>query len=58
LVLVVEWVETLPAEVDAFNGLREQLVTQMANARRQEAIASWLDPDQIEARNGFELVER
>ncbi len=56
LVLLVEWVQTKPADVDAFNELREQLVIRMADARRREALAAWLDPDQIQARNGFELV--
>ncbi|MHC4697791.1 MAG: hypothetical protein ACYTFA_13750 [Planctomycetota bacterium] len=55
-VLVVEWVETQPAGYDEFEEMKGQLAEQIATARVQDVIADWFDPEQIRARNGFELV--
>jgi hypothetical protein len=54
-VMVVEWVETIPAGEDEFNGMRSQLVTQLTDSRWREFINDWLDPGRIRARTGFEL---
>ena len=56
--LVVEWVETLGARDDEFQDMRATFVQQMASARAREAIAQWLDPENIRARTGFQLVTR
>jgi hypothetical protein len=55
-VVVVEWVETIPAGEDEFNGMRGQLVTQLTDSRWREFINDWLDPGRIRARTGFELL--
>lgn len=55
-VLVVEWVETYEAREDEFEGIREQVTTQITNQRMRQAVTNWLDPDKIRARNAFELA--
>ncbi|MDO8629095.1 MAG: hypothetical protein Q7R41_01270, partial [Phycisphaerales bacterium] len=55
-VLVVEWVETIPAGEDEFNSMRGQLVTQLTDSRWREFINDWLDPGRIRARTGFDLI--
>ena len=56
MVLVVEWVDTQPAGYDEFEEMKGQLAEQIATARVQDVIADWFDPEQIRARDGFELV--
>jgi len=55
-IMLVEWVETQRAPEDDFNQLRQQLVTQLADARWRAAINEWLDPQQIRARTGFSFL--
>ncbi len=55
-VVVVEWVETIPAGEDDFNSLRGQLVTQLTDNRWRDFVDDWLDPERVRARTGFELV--
>ena len=55
-IMVAEWVETLPAQADEFEDMREGLVQQMFRFHSQAAITDWLNPEQIRARNGFALV--
>ena len=57
-VLLAEWVETKPAPEDEFNTLRKQLVLQLADARWRTAAAAWLDPENVRARAGFDLVRK
>ena len=54
--LVVEWVETIYPDAIDFSEKRETFVAQMAQARMLDAMAEWLAPANIRARNGFELV--
>ncbi len=56
-VLIVEWVETIPAGEDEFNGMRKQLVTQLSDERWRQFVSDWLDPDKIRARTGFALTQ-
>jgi hypothetical protein len=56
-VLVVEWLETRIPEYEEFMTMRETLAGQMDSTRMQMAIRSWLDPEQIRARNGFTVSE-
>lgn len=56
VVLVVEWVETHEAREDEFEGIREQVTTQITNQRMRQAVNDWLDPEKIRARNAFELA--
>lgn len=56
-VMVVQWLETQPAPYEEFTDTRESFVQQMAGTRMQLTINSWLDPEQIRARNGFKIVE-
>jgi hypothetical protein len=55
-VMVVEWLETEQADGDEFEEKRDTLVQQITMARMSEALRDWLDPEQIRARNGFELA--
>lgn len=55
-VLVVEWSETLLPDGADFQQTRESFLTQMTQSRYQNAIAEWLDPENIRARNGFEMA--
>ncbi|MGB2987928.1 MAG: hypothetical protein WBE26_18825 [Phycisphaerae bacterium] len=55
-VMVVTWVDTQPGHADDFEDMRVSFVQQMSSARLQAAIADWLNPEQIRARNRFELV--
>jgi hypothetical protein len=55
-VLVVEGVELVRAVEDEMKTLKDELETQMADARWREAVASWLDRKAIQARTGFEFV--
>ena len=57
-VIVIEWVQTQRPKAESFTELRSQLLTQLTALRWQAAVANWLDPDQIRARNGFALVSR
>ncbi len=55
-VLVVEWTETILPDGADFEQTRESFLTQMTQSRHQNAIAEWLDPENIRARNGFEIA--
>ncbi len=57
-VLVVEWVETERARFDEFEQMRGQLAQELATERQRTVVADWFDPEQIRARNGFELATR
>jgi hypothetical protein len=54
--MVVVLVEAEPGYVDEFQGMRVSLVEQMSRLRAQDAIADWLNPEQIRARNAFKLA--
>ena len=56
VVLVVEWVETKRGRVDEYTAFRKQLEAQMASYHTQQALAEWLNPQNIRTRNGFERV--
>jgi hypothetical protein len=55
-VMVVGWAEVQPGHADDFLDTRVSLVDQMSRYRTQDAIAEWMDPEQIRARNGFEIA--
>jgi hypothetical protein len=55
-VLVIEWVETIPAKGEDFLEMRESFMQQMARARSQTLIEQWLTPEQIRARTQFALI--
>ena len=55
-VMVVEWVETDATDFDQYEEMKGQIAQQIADSRMREAISDWFNPDQIRARNGFELV--
>lgn len=56
--LVVEWVDTERAHFDEFDQIRGQLAEELATERQRTVVADWFDPEQIRARNGFELATR
>jgi hypothetical protein len=56
-VLVVEWLETRMPEYEEFTTKRDTFAQQMDSTRMQMALRSWLDPEQIRARNGFTVSE-
>ncbi len=56
-VAVVAWVDTLRAQDEEFADMRESFVQQMVRSRSRNAIIDWLNPEQIQARNGFKIVE-
>ncbi len=55
-VMVVEWLETKQADGDEFAEKRESLAQRISMARMGGVIRDWLDPEQIRARNGFEIA--
>lgn len=55
-IMLVEWLERQPIRVDEFAELRESFVQEMSSARAQTAVADWFNPQQVRARNGFQLV--
>lgn len=55
-VLTVEWLETVPAQEEEFAGTRKSLATNLADNRWREVINEWLNPEKIQARNGFRFV--
>lgn len=55
-VMVVELAEIKEATTEQFAGLRDLLSSQISSKRSQEAISSWMNPDNIRARNGFALI--
>lgn len=55
-VLVVELGEIKEATREQFEGLRDLLTAQMTSRRTQEAINSWMNPENIRARNQFALI--
>ncbi|RJP36229.1 MAG: hypothetical protein C4547_07765 [Phycisphaerales bacterium] len=54
LVIVVEWVETIPARQDEFEELRSQATASLDFLSRQ-VMGEWLDPQNLRARNGVEI---
>jgi len=54
--LVVEWVESVPAKGEEFMDMRDSFTQQMARTRSQALIEQWLNPEQIRARNQFAIV--
>jgi hypothetical protein len=54
MVVVIEWVETLPAREDDFAELRDQASMTLDFLNRQ-VMAEWLSPRNIRARNGVEM---
>lgn len=55
--VVAEWVETNRPDDEAYLTLHEELSNQIAQRRRFEVLMSWMDPEQIRARNQFKLLE-
>jgi hypothetical protein len=55
-VVVVELVEVKEATTEQFAGIRDVLSSQISSRRSQEAISSWMNPENIRARNGFALI--
>lgn len=55
-IMLVEWLERQPIRVDEFAELRESFVQEMSSVRAQTAVADWFNPQQVRARNGFQLV--
>jgi hypothetical protein len=55
-VMTVEWVETIPPQVEEFEGTRKSLVTQLTENRWREFVNDWFDPEKIRARSGFSLI--
>lgn len=56
-VLVVEFVSINNPPADEFDELRTRLVSELTNQRQRKTIVEWLDPDNIQARNGFKLTQ-
>lgn len=56
-VLVVEFITIHNPQADEFDELRTRLVTELTNQRHRKTIVEWLDPDNIQARNGFKLTQ-
>ncbi len=56
-VMVVRWLETERALDEEFIDTREDFVQQMSGVRAGTAVAAWLSPEQIRARNGFKIVQ-
>jgi hypothetical protein len=57
-VILVEWMETQPGREDEYEEKKTRLVAQLTQQRTQDALRDWLDPEQIQARNGFTLLQR
>ncbi len=55
-VIVVEWAETQEGREDEFYEMRPQLTSEVAGQRMRSVVSAWLDPENIRARNGLELV--
>jgi hypothetical protein len=55
-VLLVQWLESLPAREDEFESIREDLVQSMLEDRRRAALTEWLDPSQIQARTSLKYL--
>ncbi len=55
-VLVVEWIETQLTKTHELDDQRKGLLSLMASERSRQAVQDWLNPDNIRARNGFELI--
>jgi len=56
LVLVVEWLETVPAREDEYTALREELLTAMTDYLSVQAMREWLNPENVRARNSVEMT--
>jgi hypothetical protein len=54
-ILLVQWVETKPATQDQFDTLRKDLASKLSDVHFRDAVSSWLDSSQIQARTGFTL---
>ena len=53
--MVIEWVETLPPTEGEFQQIRQKMVDDMVATRTRLAVAEWLSPEKIQARNQFKL---
>jgi hypothetical protein len=54
-VAVVEWVKELPAEKDMFAMMKSFISSQLQQTRQESYLASWITPQQVRARTGFEF---
>ncbi len=54
-VVVVEWVETEYTDPGQFDADRESFLDAMNRARSNAVVESWMNPENIQARNGFTL---
>jgi len=57
-VIVVELLQVNPPVYEDFIETREQVLQQMQAEQWRLVFSNWLDPEQIRARNGLELVSR
>ena len=55
-VLVIEWLETLPAQEDEYTALREGALKDLAYVLSNRAVREWLQPEKLRARNGVEAA--
>jgi len=56
-VFVVEWSETQPARIEEYENSKKQIAQNIARYRAEDAIDAWLNPENIRARNAFELAD-
>ena len=56
-ILLIEWLKTEPGRDDEFEEMRGQLATELIAFRGRQAVAEWLAPEKIRARNGLMLAE-
>ncbi len=56
-ILVAEWVKTQRADDESYLALHKQLSTRIAQRRFSDMVGDWLNPEQIQARNEFKLIE-
>ena len=55
--MAVEFLEAEAARIEDYEQTRTALAQQLTASRMQLAIADWLKPDNIRARNAFKLVD-
>jgi len=55
--IAVEFVELIPAPYEEFETVRQDVKQRLSDAGYRQALRDWLDPENIRARTGFELVE-
>jgi hypothetical protein len=58
IVFLVQFEKLVPAREDDFENMRPIITQIVARSRIQAALALWLDPAQIHARNHLEIVQR